>query len=81
MKKNINAKSVTTATRLFAKNARPKTINVMLVRSTICNYHIKGAEYLDEVNQYKASWRKVDIRNLASELKSAAIGASMLTVN
>ena len=51
MKKNINAKSVTTATRLFAKNARPKTINVMLVRSTSGNYHIKGAEYLDEVQE------------------------------
>jgi hypothetical protein len=79
MKKNINAKGG--ATGLFAKNARPKTINVMLVRSTSGNYHIKCAEYLDEVNQYKASWRKVDTRNLASELKRAAIGASMLTVN
>lgn len=79
---NNNTKNNTAqSTRLFAKNARSKTINVILERSTSGKYHIIGAEYLNEVNQYRANWCRVDARNLASELKKAATGRRMLTVN
>ena len=79
---NNNTKNIKQqATRLFAKNARPKTLNVILERGTRGNYHIIGAEYLNEVNQYKANWRRVDARNLTSELKKAASSRRMLTVN
>ena len=69
------------AVRLFAKNARPKTINVVLERGTRGNYHIVGVEYLNEVNQYCADWRRIDARNFASEIKRAATKKRMLTVN
>ena len=76
-----NKNNTQSTTRLFAKNARPKTLNVVLERGTRGNYHIIGAEYLNEVNQYRANWRRVDARDLVSELKKAATGRRMLTVN
>lgn len=77
----MNKNTKNNSTRLFAKNARPKTINIILERGTRGNYHIIGAEYLNEVNQYRATWRRVDARNLTSELKKAASSRRMLTVN
>lgn len=70
-----------TNTQLFKKNARPKKMLVMLERGRGGKYHIKGAEYLDEVNQYSAHWRRLDVRNVASELRRAATGKRKLTVN
>ncbi len=67
--------------RLFAKHARPKMVTVMLERGTNGSYHVIGAEYLDEVNQYRANWRSLDARDVASELKRAARTKSKLTVN
>lgn len=79
--KNTKKQTATTTKRLFAKNARPKMVKVILERGTRGNYHVMGAEYLDEINQYRASWRSLDARDTAYELRRAAKAARMLTVN
>lgn len=70
-----------TSTQLFKKNARPKKMLVMLERGRGGKYHIKGAEYLNEINQYAAQWCRLDVRNVASELRRAVNGKRKLTVN
>lgn len=70
-----------TSTQLFKKNARPKKMLVMLERRRGGKYHIKGAEYLNEINQYAAQWCRLDVHNVASELRRAVNGKRKLTVN
>ena len=66
---------------LFKKNARPKKVLVMLERGRGGKYHIQSAEYLNEINQYAAQWRRLDVRNVAGELRRAATSKRKLTVN
>lgn len=77
--KKSNNKSIGNV--LFKKNARPKQVLVMLERSKGGKYHVIGAEYLNEINQYAAQWRRLDARDVASELRRAATGKRKLTVN
>jgi len=68
-------------TQLFKKNARPKKMLIQIERMRGGKYHVVGAEYLNEVNQYSAQWRRLDVRNVVSELRRAATGKRKLTVN
>lgn len=68
-------------TTLFKKNARPKKMLVMLERGRGGKYHVKGAEYLNEINQYAAHWRRLDVRDVARELRRAATSKRKLTVS
>ena len=78
---NTTKRKSTTNTAIFAKNARPKNMIVYMERGVGGKYHVIGADYLHEVNQYMASWKAVDARNFTSELRKAATGARKLTVN
>ena len=79
--KNTNTKNTNNKSTIFKKHARPKTMQVLMERSTSGKYHVIGVDYLHEVNQYAANWRPVDARNFTSELRKAAKRACKLTVN
>ena len=81
--KNTNTKNKNNVNtnRVFAKNARPKSMMVYMERGTSGKYHVVGADYLHEVNQYASSWKPVDARNFTSELRRAAKCSRKLTVN
>jgi len=57
---------------LFAENARPKTMYVQMTRNSNGTYTVEKARVLDKANQYSRSIRRVNKRQVTSELKSAA---------
>lgn len=64
---------------LFAENARPKTVYVQMTRQTNGTYTVEKARVLDKYNQYSRDIRRVNKRQVTSELKQAA-AAGKLTV-
>ena len=57
---------------LFADNARPKTVYVQMTRQTNGTYTVEKARTLDKANQYSRSIRRINKRQLTSELRNAA---------
>ncbi len=62
---------------LFAQNARPKTVYVKMTRSTNGTYTVDKARVLDEKNQYSRSIRRINKRQLTSELRQAAVNGKL----
>lgn len=63
---------------LDSKTIRPKTFTVTLERDRNGNYKVvgNGSSMLNIVNQYKADWVPVDVRDLASAIRNAEVAAS-----
>ena len=64
---------------LFADNARPKTVYVQMTRQSNGTYTVEKARVLDKTNQYSRSIRRVNKRQVTSELKQA-VGTGKLEV-
>jgi hypothetical protein len=63
---------------LNSKTIRPKTFTVTFERNRSGNYRVigRGASMLNVVNQYKADWVPVDVRDLTSALRNAEVTVS-----
>lgn len=57
---------------LFAENARPKTVYVQMTREKNGTYTVEKARVLDKTNQYARDIRRVNKRQITSEIKQAA---------
>ena len=62
---------------LFADNARPKTVYVQMTRQTNGTYTVEKARALDKANQYSHSIRRINKRQLTSELRNAAYSGKL----
>ena len=62
---------------LFADNARPKTVYVQMTRQTNGTYTVEKARTLDKANQYSRSIRRINKRQLTSELRNAAYSGKL----
>jgi|TARA_R110002050_G_scaffold68910_4_gene149298 hypothetical protein len=62
---------------LFADNARPKTVYVQMTRQTNGTYTVEKARTLDKANQYSRSIRRINKRQVTSELKQAAAAGKL----
>lgn len=63
---------------LNSKTIRPKTFTVTFERNRSGNYHVvgNGASMLNVINQHKATWVPVDVRDLTSALRNADVTVS-----
>ena len=57
---------------LFANNARPKTVYVQMTRKSNGTYTVEKARVLEKANQYSRSIRRLNKRQVTSEIKQAA---------
>jgi len=62
---------------LYTENARPKTLYVQFTRTSNGTYTVEKARALDKANQYSRSIRKVNKRQVTSELKQAAMNGQL----
>ena len=62
---------------LFAENARPKTVYVQMTRQSNGTYTVEKARVLDKTNQYARSIRRVNKRDVTSEIKKAAASGQL----
>ena len=62
---------------LFADNARPKTVYVQMTRQSNGTYTVEKARVLEKSNQYARSIRRVNKRQITSELKAAATNGKL----
>jgi hypothetical protein len=62
---------------LYSENARPKTLYVQFTRTANGTYTVEKARALDKWNQYSRSIRKVNKRQVTSELKQAAMNGQL----
>ena len=62
---------------LYTENARPKTLYVQFTRTSNGTYTVERARALDKTNQYARSCRKINKRQVTSELKKAAMNGQL----
>ena len=65
---------------LFSENARPKTLYIQMTRQTNGSYTVEKARVLDKYNQYSRSIRRVNKRQVTSELKQAAASGQLTSL-
>ena len=65
---------------LFSENARPKTLYVQMTRQSNGSYTVEKARVLDKYNQYSRSIRRVNKRQVTSELKQAAAAGQLTSL-
>jgi len=65
---------------LFSENARPKTLYVQMTRQSNGSYTVEKARVLDKYNQYSRSIRRVNKRQVTSELKQAAASGQLTSL-
>ena len=68
------------STTLFSENARPKTLYVQMTRQSNGSYTVEKARVLDKYNQYSRSIRRVNKRQVTSELKQAAAAGQLTSL-